>query len=158
MSRRPHSSPRATKPWVRFKLRQKVEKLREVGKRKSAARLRRELELPVSVPTVLKILREEGLYAGKRKGTEKKRDLREVKKQLKALEKLQVDVKYRDDIPQAVPGDLHHHLPKYQFTARCVRTGALFFSYAREKSVTNAALFLLHLHQHLQSYGLSLQW
>lgn len=157
LSRRPHSSPRATKLWVRCKLRQEGERLRAVGKRKSASRLRRELELPVSLPTVLKILREEGLYQGKRKVGEKKRDLREVKKKLSALEKLQVDVKYLDDIPELYPEYLHHQLPKYQFTARCVRTGALFFAYAREKSLTNAAMFLLHLHQHVLSYGLTLR-
>ena len=31
------------------------------------------------------------------------------------------------------------------------------FSYAWEGSVTSAALFLLYLHQHSQTYGLSLQ-
>ena len=60
----------------------------------------RELKLPVSLPTVWKILRQEGLYKGKRKGEEKKR--------LKAFEDLRVDVKYLN---------VHHHLPKYQFTA-----------------------------------------
>ncbi|WP_156789683.1 hypothetical protein [Gracilinema caldarium] len=37
-----------------------------------------------------------------------------------------------------------------------MRTGAVFMAYGREKSVTNAALFLLHLHKHLQRFGLSL--
>lgn len=156
-SRRPHTSPRATKPWVRFKLRKEVERLQEMGKCKSAARLKRELELPVSLPTVLKILREEGLYKGKRKVGEKKRDLREVKKQLKAFEKLQVDIKYLDDIPELYKEYIHHQLPKYQITARCVRTGAVFFAYAREKSVTNTALFLLHLYRHLSAQGVRLE-
>jgi len=37
-----------------------------------------------------------------------------------------------------------------------VRTGAVFMAYAREKSVTHATLFLLHLHRHFQEYGISL--
>jgi len=155
-SRKPQRSPQATKPWVRFKLIHEAQHLREKGKRKSAARLRRELDLPISVPTVLKILREAGLYGGKRKVVEKKRDLRAIKRRLRAFEKMQVDVKYLDDIPELYTEYKHHHLPKYQFTARCVRTGAVFMAYGREKSVTNAALFLLHLHKHLQRFGLSL--
>ena len=72
----------------------------------------RELKLPLSLPTVLKILWQEGLYKGKRKVEEKKRDLREVKKRLKAFEKMQVYVKYLDDIPELYAEYLHHHLPK----------------------------------------------
>jgi len=58
VSRRPHTSPRATSLWVRCKLVQEVQRLHGIGKRKSAARLRRELKLPVSLPTVRNILRE----------------------------------------------------------------------------------------------------
>ncbi|WP_304224952.1 hypothetical protein, partial [Gracilinema caldarium] len=67
-----------------------VEELQRAGKRKSATRLKQELELPVSVTTVLKILRAEGLLRPQRKVVEKKRDLRLVKQRLKAMEKLQV--------------------------------------------------------------------
>ncbi|WP_369695326.1 hypothetical protein [Gracilinema caldarium] len=49
--RRPHSIPRATKPWIRCKLKQAVEELQRAGKRKRATRLKRDPELPVSVPT-----------------------------------------------------------------------------------------------------------
>ncbi len=153
-SRRPHTSPRATKPWIRFKLKHAVEELQRAGKRKSATRLKQELELPVSVTTVLKILRAEGLLRPQRKVVEKKRDLRLVKQRLKAMEKLQVDVKYLDDIPELYEEYRRYHLPKYQFTARCVRTGALFIAYGREKSVTNASLFLLTLYEHFQRYGI----
>ena len=41
----------------------------------------------MSLPTVLPMLREEGLYKGKRKVGEKKRDVREEKKLLPAFEK-----------------------------------------------------------------------
>ncbi|WP_304225292.1 leucine zipper domain-containing protein [Gracilinema caldarium] len=41
-SRRPHSSPRATKPWIRFKLKQAVKDLQRAGKRKSVTRLKQE--------------------------------------------------------------------------------------------------------------------
>jgi hypothetical protein len=53
---------KTVRKWVRFKLKQEVAKLQLAGKRKSASRLKLELALPVSVPTVLKILREDGLW------------------------------------------------------------------------------------------------
>jgi hypothetical protein len=52
---------------------------------------------------------------------------------------------------------VHHQLPKYPVTARCVRKGTVCFAYVRDKSVTNAALFLVHLYRHLSSYGISLE-
>jgi len=48
------------------------------------------LGLRISVPTVLKILREAGLYGGKRKVVEKKRDLRAIKRRLRAFEQIQM--------------------------------------------------------------------
>ena len=39
-SRRPHTCPRATKPWVRFKLKQEGQKLQQAGKRKAPLRYR----------------------------------------------------------------------------------------------------------------------
>jgi len=155
-SRRPHKSPRATKPWIRFKLIHVVKELEAAGKRKSATRLQRELGLPVSVATVLKILRSEGLLKPPRNVSVKKKDLRAVKQRLKAFEKLQVDVKYLDDIPELYEEYRRHNLPRYQFTARCVRTGALFIAYALEKTSTNASLFLLALAEHFQKHGIYL--
>lgn len=156
-SRRPHSCPHELKPYWRFKLIDECTKLKEKGKRKSAAAFRRDLRIPASLPTVLKVLKAAALYRGRRRVVEKKRDLREAKSRLRAFEKLQLDVKYLTDIPEMY-GELHRYdLPPYQFTARCVRTGALFLSYAREKSVTNAAVFMLMLEKHLAAHGVSLK-
>lgn len=69
---------------------------------------------------------------------------------------IELEYKYLDDIPELYAEYTHHNLPRYQFTARCVRTGAVFMAYGQEKSVTNTALFLLHLHKHLTRFGLSL--
>lgn len=154
--RRPNTCPHQLKPYWRFKLIGECQRLNELGKRKSAAALRKDLQIPASLPTVLKVLKAEGLYRGRRRVVEKKRDLREVKSRLKAFEKLQVDVKYLDDIPEMYSEYKAYNLPRYQFTARCVRTGALFICYAREKTVTNAAIFMLRLQKHFEDHGLSL--
>lgn len=50
--------------------------------------------------------------------------MREVKNKYRAFEKIQVDIKYLDDIPEFYHDFMQFHLPKYQITARCIRTGA----------------------------------
>ncbi len=92
----------------------------------------------------------------KRKKYQRKRDLREVKKMLKPFEKIQVDIKYLDDIPEFYTAYRVFRLPKYQITARCVRTGALFYAYAMEKTSTNTTMFLLRLGEHLKAHGVEL--
>lgn len=47
---------------------------------------------------------------------------------------------------------IRYNLPKYQFTARCVRTGALFVAYATEKSLLNACIFIILLIEHIKKY------
>lgn len=48
---------------------------------------------------------------------------------------------------------MRFHLPKYQITARCVRTGALFIGYTQEHSTTSTAIFIYLLLSHLKQYG-----
>jgi len=45
---------------------------------------------------------------------ERKRDLRKKKKRYKAFEKLQVDIKYLNDISELFYEYKHYKLPKYQ--------------------------------------------
>jgi len=52
---------------------------------------------------------------------------------------------------------IQHNLPRYQFTARCVRTGALFISFGREKSKSNAVVFLTELLKHLKKHKVNLK-
>ena len=69
---------------------------------------------------------------------------------------IQIDVKELNDIPEMYREYIRHKLPTYQFTARCVRTGAMFLSYAKEKTVTNATVFLMRLAEHLHAHGVDL--
>ena len=50
---------------------------------------------------------------------------------------------------------MHFHLPKYQITARCIRTGALFIGYTHQHSTTSTAIFIYRLLAHLKRYGIS---
>ena len=48
---------------------------------------------------------------------------------------------------------MQFHLPKYQITARCIRTGALFIGYTQQHSTTGTAIFIYRLFTHLKHYG-----
>jgi len=49
--------------------------------------------------------------------------VREIKRQLKAFQKVQVDITYLDDIPEFYQAYRAYNLPRYQITARCDGTG-----------------------------------
>lgn len=65
-----------------------------------------------------------------------------MKAQWGALERIQVDTKDLDDIPEYWPQMRRLGLPGYQFTARDVRTGAQFLGFAYEKTLTHGLLFI----------------
>ncbi|HKJ68787.1 MAG TPA: hypothetical protein VKA68_12570, partial [bacterium] len=68
-----------------------------------------------------------------------------------------MDLKHLEDIPQYYPYLWHHHgYPRYQFSARDVRTGVTWICYGQEKSATNTPIFLTYLAQHLQACGVDL--
>jgi len=117
-------------------------------------RLKEEFNLPVSSGAIYRILKEKKLIKKHRKKHEKKRDLREIKKKLKPFERIQLDIKHLDDIPEFYPFYKALNLPKYQITARDVRTGALFYFYTREKSVAASIMAMQILLGHLFRYGI----
>ncbi len=76
---------------------------------------------------------------------------------MKPFEKVQVDIKYLDDIPEMYGSYIVHKLSGYQITARDVSTEALFYSYAIEKNSTNTTMFILELKEHLERNGIDLK-
>lgn len=152
-SRRPMTSPHQMLPYWRYKVQHVCSEARKKNKRITAVWIQRKHKVPYSTNTILKVMKETGFMPQKRRKYQRKRDLREMKRQMKAFEKIQVDIKYLDDIPEFYGTYTAFRLPRYQITARCVRTGALFFSYAMEKSSTNTTMFLFLLAAHLSRYG-----
>ena len=63
-----------------------------------------------------------------------------------------IDIKYLTDIPELAVG-IAHGLPRYQITARDVRTGMLWIAYAFERNSTVTALFVHRLLTHLEQCG-----
>jgi len=119
-----------------------------------AKRLKEEFNLPVSTGAIYRIIKQNGLVRKQRKKWKTKRDLREIKKRLKPFEKIQVDIKYIDDIPEFYPFYKSLNLPRYQITARDVRSGALYFFYTKERSVTATTTAMKILLTHLFDYGI----
>jgi len=118
---------------------------------------RERLGLALSGPTIDRIPKEEGLIKPRRRRYKRKRDLREVKARLNPFEKLSVDVKELRDIPNYYPAMIRHRLPRYQYTARDIRTGAVFICYGYENNSTNATYFLAYLAHQLREYAVQVE-
>lgn len=118
-------------------------------------RIKSEHNIPASTGAIYRVLKSAGLTRGRRKKHHIKRDLREVKKQYRTFQKVQVDLKELRDIPRYYPFVLKG-FPLYQFSARDVRSGLAYISYGYEKSATNAAIFLSYVCQHLKEIGVDL--
>jgi len=120
-------------------------------------RIKEEYQLPCSASTIYRVLKRHGMIRPRKRAHQVKRDLRAVKRRLKAFEKIQIDVKDLSDIPNYYPYYLKGW-PRYQVTARDVRTGACFISFAHENTTTNTAIFAHLLLAHLKDCGVELSY
>jgi len=125
-------------------------------------RIQEEYQLPCSPSTVYRVLRKRGLVRQRKHCHQTRRDLRKIKAQLKAFEKVQIDGKHLDDIPIYFPYS-YRGFPRHQISACDVRSGASFiclpsgrFAFAYELSSTKAAIFAHLLLQHFRQWGVEL--
>ena len=116
-------------------------------------RLRQEFELPHSNRTIHKVFKRLGLVKKKRqKKHHTKRDLREEKaKKYKPLRFYQMDVKYLTDIPKYYKYMVWYKLPRYQYTIREVRSGAMFLAFGDKYNMLNSCLFIEKFLNHLKN-------
>ena len=152
-SRKPNRSPNKTPKGME----DKVMELRKQLKKISGKRLRMEFGIPLQPSTIYRIYTSHEDPKEKWKKHKKKQDLREVKKKLKVFEKIQIDIKDLSDIPNYYEQAHHTRLPRYQFTARDVKSGAMFISYARTKDLGNASVFCAYLLAHLNRMGINVK-
>ena len=117
-------------------------------------RLHMEDELEESPSTIYRILKQAGVIVARRRRWREKGDLRAFKAHYRTFEKLQVDAKTLTDIP-ALFGPLKElGLPKMQWTARCIKSGATFISYSNAGETQEAACtFMVYVLEHLKKYG-----
>lgn len=165
-SSKPHSSPKATCMYWRFliidKAKEELKRLQKHRASKSkpikidAAWLKRAFKIPQSVKTILKILHAEGLKKIRPQKAKRERSLEifQRKQTLPPMYHWMVDTKHMLDIHGYAPLAEALGLPKYQFTARDMRTGALFIGYGAQKSSTHTELFIDCLLGHLKRHGI----
>jgi transposase len=155
-SKRPRNIQTVVKPESLEKIKQACETQKAANKKIAGTYLIRDNELPYSLPTVNKYINLLGFKQEKVSHKKRKRNLRELKRTMKSFEKIQVDIKYLDDIPEFYSEYYTLKLPRYQITARCVKSGALFIGYAEEKTNLNTAIFIYMLLSHLQDNGIDI--
>jgi transposase InsO family protein len=117
-------------------------------------RLQYFFELPCSQGAIQRILKQNNLTRKRKKKYQKKNDMREMKRQIKAFGSFQMDIKHLYDMPNYWGKKTKLVLlPKYQYTIRDVKSGAAFLGFSDELSELNARtmldLFLKKLREQL---------
>jgi transposase len=153
LSRAPHSCPHK----IQGEVVQRVVELRRRLPTFGARRLQREWELPLGHTALARILREHGLIRPRRRKYQKKQDLAALKETWALFQQISADTKDLDDIPHYWPQMQAHGLPAVQYTAREVRSGAQFVSYASHRSAEASTLFAQRLQAHLARCGVRLR-
>lgn len=131
--------------------------LRESLKKVGARRMQYEFGIKRSVSAIYRIIKLSSNPPKRRKKHITKNDLREEKQKLKIFEKIQVDIKDLSDIPNYWKQMKLNKLPRYQFTARDVKSGALFIAYGHSKDCVNASVFCAYLLQHLKRFNIDVK-
>jgi len=141
----PHKTPK--------KLEERVIELRKTHPSWGPYRLKEHYDLPISMKAVSRIIRDAGLGRKRKKKWKKRRDLRETKKRYRPFYRIQIDTKDLSDIEKYWPQMRRLGLPRYQHTAKDVRTGGIWCAYAHTNDTTNAAIFGSYLLAQLKRYG-----
>jgi len=121
------------------------------------ARLKADFNLPISELAIHRIIKQNGLVKKNKRKHQRKNDLRKIKMKMKSFQKVQVDVKDLSDIPNYYYFKRAYDLPRYQYTARDVKSGMLYIAHARRNDCVNAANFLVLLAEHLFRHGIDLK-
>jgi len=151
-SRAPKSCPHKLSAYRERKIVEARNKVPCCGPR----RLKLLFDIQASASTIYRILRKHGLIKPRRKKYQRKNDLRQIKAQYNPFQRLQMDVKYLFDIPAYWPQMKDLGLPRYQYTTRDVKTGAIFIDYADELSTTYAILAIERIIHHLGDFPIDL--
>jgi transposase len=153
LPRIPHSCPHKTPA----ALQRRVVGLRRRYPFMGCKRLKKEHNLPCSHEAIRRILHEHDLVKKRRKKHKRKVDLSKIKRRWKLFGQFTVDTKDLKDIPHYWPRMKALGLPKYQFTAREVRSGLMFLAFSNEDTAASACLFARLLCEHLQNCGIDLK-
>ena len=153
LPRIPLSCPHKTSPQIQ----RKIVQLRKRYPFMGAKRLKYMHNLSCSHEAIRRILHEHGLIQKRRKKHKRKKDLSKIKKRWRLFGQITVDTKNLKDIAHYWPQMKTLRLPKYQFTAREVRSGFMYLGFANEDTAANACLFAQILCSHLKQCGVDME-
>ena len=151
-SRRPHRCPHKTPE----KLEQRIVALRTTLIGMGAKRMKQEFGLPCSHGAIGRIFKANHLVKRRQKKHQRKKNLREMKRQWAIFQQIVTDTKDLTDMPPYWLQIQTMGLPRFQYTARDAKTGLTFLGYAEENSATYACLFADRICRHLKDHGLDL--
>jgi transposase len=152
VSRRPRHSPMA----VPEAERRALVTLKHTYKRMGADQVKIREHLTRSPRTIRKVWRQEGFSRRRRKKTQTKQNLREMKRRWRLFQQIGEDTKDLCDIPEYYIQMKALSLPTIQYTARDVTSGILFMGFAQERSLTYATLFAQYINTALRDCGVDL--
>ena len=153
LSKKPKRSPKETPQEIKEKVIAAKKKYKSLG----AEQVKLLASLTPCPDTIRKIWKQAGFKSRKREKKHViKRNLRNVKKFWNLFQQIDLDVKYLYDIPSFFFPMKRLNLPLYQYTARDVTSGLVFWAFAYEVSITNSLLFLNYLIQFLSSRNIDL--
>ena len=129
---------------------EKIVSIRQMTKCFGPQRIKYYYNIPYSSRAIQRVIGSHKLTRKRRKITQKRRDMREVKAKRHSMAHMQMDVKYLTDIPNYWE-QLPLGLPKYQYTVRETKTGMLFLGYSDELSELNARMMIDHVLSEVKS-------
>ena len=116
--------------------------------------LKERFQIPYSHTAIHRVMKQNDLVRKRRRRWRKRKDLSDLKLKLAFFEKCQIDTKDLSDILPYWPLMRCLGLPRYEFAARELSTGATFFAYADENTTTNASIFADYAAEHLKRHGI----
>jgi len=111
------------------------------------------LNLPYSAKTVHKVIKRHDLTLKHRTRYRKRHDMSAVKALYKPFEKIQIDTKYYNDIPEQYAAYQQGLIPRFQITARDYRTGMVFMGFTNYKDTLSTSIFADYLIGYLKGLG-----
>ena len=153
LSRAPHHIPHKTGKEVE----DEVLRHRESKPKFGAKRLKRDFEIGCSHGAIERILKEHEKIGGRKKKKKVRNDLREIKDKYRSFERNCLDTKHLYDIPPYWVQMRALGLPKYQYTFRDMKLGAMFIGCSRELSLSHATLFAEVIGIWLKEHGVKVE-
>lgn len=121
-----------------------------------ARRIREKLNLSCSAKTIHKIIRQNGLMDKAPTTWVRRKEMAEVRARYRPFEKIQMDAKYLNDIPECYPAYVKGDMPRFLLTARDYKTGWVFLAFTNHLDDKSTAIFVLYLMDRLDDAGVSL--